>query len=225
MTIMSWRNLAIALAVVCGYQSWRGCGSRTVAASQATAADERGVAACEATTTLRDSFARAQTTRADHVRELPKQRYRAFGVAVPEWLARFLPQHGEKLRDYRDRMLPLAELAVAPQRERVARLRDALPALDAHQRAELDAAVQDATTAIEQRVTSGIVNGELAPGTFKPMAGVEVARDVLDIVDRGNTRFLTSLTPDQRTALSSNQFDFADYLAFSARWEDALTAL
>jgi hypothetical protein len=225
MTMVSWRNVAIALAVVCGYQSWRGCGSHTVTASSQTIADgDRSAGACEATAALRDSFARAGT-RVEHVRELPKQHYRAFGVAVPEWLAHFLPQHGEKLRDYRDRMLPLAELAIAPQRERVARLRDALPALDSHQRAELDAAVQDAAAAIEQRVTSGIVNGELAPGTFKPMAGIEAARDVLDIVDRGNTRFLTALTPDQRSALSSNQFDFADYLAFSAHWEDALTAL
>ena len=53
------------------------------------------------------------------------------------------------------------------------------------------------------------------------MTGVTLARDVLDIVDRGNTRFVGALTPDQRAA---STFDFADYLLFSTRWEDALGA-
>jgi hypothetical protein len=57
------------------------------------------------------------------------------------------------------------------------------------------------------------------------MTGVAIARDVLDIVDRGNTRFQSALTPDQRTQLASHRFDFADYLLFTAHWEDALHAL
>jgi hypothetical protein len=180
-----------------------------------------GLTACPTASALRDSFARVES-RAEHAPEPAAHRYRVHGVPVPAWVAHFLPQPGEKWRDYRDRMLPLAELAIAPQRERVAHLRDALPALDDHQRAELDAAVQDAAAAIEQRVTTGIANGELAPATFTPMAGVEVARDVLDAVDRGNARFLSTLTPEQLTEVASNRFDFADYLAFSTRWEDAL---
>jgi hypothetical protein len=225
MTIVSWRNLAVVLALVCCYQRWRSCTANATTAGQTLATDQRrSAAACEATNVLRDSLARAETD-AEHVRESPKHHYRVFGMQVPEWMAHFLPQRGEKLRDYRDRMLPVAELAIAPQRDRVARLRDALPGLDAHQRAELDGAVQDAATAIEQRVATGILNGDFAPATFKPMAGVEAARDMLDIVDRGNTRFMSSLTPDQRTALATNQFDFADYLAFSAHWEDAIAAL
>jgi hypothetical protein len=163
--------------------------------------------------------------RSEHASEPSTTSHRIFGVKVPGWLAHFAPQPGEKLRDYRDRMLPLAELAIAPQRERVARLRDDFATLDPRQRTELDAAVQEAATAIQDRVITGIANGELRPATFKPMAGIEVARDVLDIVDRGNTRFLSSLTPEQRTKLASNRFDFADYLAFSAHWEDALHAL
>jgi hypothetical protein len=57
------------------------------------------------------------------------------------------------------------------------------------------------------------------------MTGVALARDVLDLVDRGNTRFLGTLRPDQRTSLASHRFDFADYLLFTAHWEDALHAL
>jgi hypothetical protein len=92
------------------------------------------------------------------------------------------------------------------------------------QRAELDAAVAEAAKAIQDRVTA-FASGELRPATFKPMTGIAIARDVLDIVDRGNTRFLSSLAPDQRTQLASHRFDFADYLVFSAHWEDALHAL
>jgi hypothetical protein len=54
------------------------------------------------------------------------------------------------------------------------------------------------------------------------MQGVTMARELLDIVDHGNTRFVSSLTADQRTELASNRFDFADYLLFATPWEDAL---
>ena len=39
-------------------------------------------------------------------------------------VARLAPRPGETMRDYRDRVLPIAELAIAPQRARVARTRD-----------------------------------------------------------------------------------------------------
>jgi hypothetical protein len=147
------------------------------------------------------------------------------GFKIPAWAMRLTPQPGETLRAYRDRMLPLAELAVAPQRARVARLRDELGNLDAHQRAELDADVADTAKAIEDRVARAFAAGELRPATLRPMAGVALARDVLDLVDRGNTRFVGALRPDQRTSLASHRFDFADYLLFTAHWEDALHAL
>jgi hypothetical protein len=97
-------------------------------------------------------------------------------------------------------------------------MRDQLPE---SQRTALDAATSEAAAAIEARITSAIVNGEIQPSALRPMTGVTLARDVLDIVDRGNTRFVGGLTPDQRAATT---FDFADYLLFSTRWEDALGA-
>src|SRR5262249_12869965 len=118
------------------------------------------------------------------------------GVKIPAWVMHFLPQPGEPLRDYRDRMLPLAQAAIAPQRARAARMRDDSAALDAHQRAELDAAVKEAATAIQDGVKTGLSSGELCPATFKPMTGVTLARELLDIIERGNTRFVNSLTPE-----------------------------
>ena len=148
-----------------------------------------------------------------------------YGFRVPAWALRLAPQRGETLRAYRDRILPLAQAAIAPQRARVARTRDDFAQLDPHQRAELDAAVADAAKAIQDRILAAFATGELRPATFKPMTGVAIARDVLDIVDRGNTRFQSALTPDQQTQLTSHRFDFADYLLFTSHWEDALHAL
>jgi len=57
------------------------------------------------------------------------------------------------------------------------------------------------------------------------MLGVAVARDLLDIVGRGNRRFVDSLDGDQRKKLAGHPFDFADHLVFSTRSEDALKLL
>src|SRR4026208_2494185 len=53
------------------------------------------------------------------------------------------------------------------------------------------------------------------------MAGVTLARAVLDTIDQANRRFVSTLREDQKAALAQHPFDFADYLLFSARWEDA----
>src|SRR5690606_20064979 len=126
---------------------------------------------------------------------------------------------------YRDRIVPIAQAAVAPQRARVARGRDdfaKLANLDAQQRAELDAAAAEAATAIQDKVIGSIMNGDLMPSQFKPMTGVALARDVLDTIDQANRRFVGSLREDQKAQLAQHPFDFADYLLFSTRWEDAL---
>jgi len=219
MTLVSWRNATLALAVICGYQRWSSC-SHAASSSPATASDDRGAPSS------RDAPRSWTAPARPPALEAPAAPARTlYGFKLPAVVARLMPQPGETLRDYRDRVLPLAELAIAPQRARVARTRDDFATLDAHQRAELDGAVQDAATAIQARVMDALASGELRPATLKPMTGVTIARDVLDIVDRGNTRFQRSLTPDQRTQLASHRFDFADYLLFTAPWETALHAV
>jgi hypothetical protein len=222
MTVATWRNTALVLAAICGYQRYESCNHP--AASSAPAPSEVRPARATAAT--------AAPTPAPALPALPAiaapgaASGKSFhGFHVPAWALRLAPQHGESLRAYRDRILPLAEAAIAPQRARVARMRDDFAHLDPHQRAELDAAVADAAKAIQDRILTAFASGELRPATFKPMAGVAIARDVLEIVDRGNTRFLRSLTSDQQGELAQHRFDFADYLLFSARWEDALHAL
>jgi hypothetical protein len=209
--VISWRNAAIVLAVVCGVQRWQSC-TRSDSTTTTTVVERDAPA--RTTTNWREAVANSLT---GDTKPAAKTFY---GMHIPTWAARLLPQPGEKMRDYRDRIVPLAQLAIAPQRARVARMRDNFTSLGEKQRTELDAAVGEAATAIEDRVKAAVVSGDL--NTLKPMTGVTMARDVLDIVDKGNTRFVTSLTPEQRTEMASNRFDFADYLLFSTPWEDAL---
>jgi hypothetical protein len=219
MTLVTWRNATLVLAAICGYQSWHGC-SRAPSRSPSGASDGRG--------TISSSDApRPWTapTRPPALDAPPAPTRTFYGMKLPAVVARLAPRPGETMRAYRDRMLPVVELAIAPQRARVARTRDDFAGLAAPQRAELDGAVQEAAAAIEARVMDAIASGALDPGSFKPMTGVALARDLLDIVDRGNTRFERSLTADQRTQLASHRFDFADYLLFTAPWENALHVL
>jgi hypothetical protein len=212
-----WRTTSFVLSTVCTVQLWRSC----------TAPDPP---------TVSESRTASSAPRIEHIAapacpapaEPSPPALSAYGVALPGWAGWLAPHPGEDLRSYRDRMLPVAQAAVAPQRARVARGRDGfaqLANLDSHQRAELEAAAQDTAAALQDRVLAAVLNGELSPATFKPMTGVAMARDVLDIVARGNQRFVDSLRDDQRAALAHHPFDFGDYLVFSTPWEDALKLL
>jgi hypothetical protein len=72
---------------------------------------------------------------------------------------------------------------------------------------------------------NAILTGEVQPSTFRPMQGVALTRELLAIVEKGNDRFLGTLSTQQRTDVGATRFDFADYLLFSTKWEDALKIL
>jgi hypothetical protein len=226
MTASAWRNLALLLAAACAALTYRTCAvGHHIARERARCADLRFAAVADpaavTTTTaprrrLAPSAAAADETPADLT---------GWGFRAPGWVRSLAPQPGENLLAYRDRIVPLAQAVVAPHRARVARGRDAFAAaaqLDAAQRAALDAAVDEAAAAIQDRAMQGVLSGELLPGQLKPATGVAFARDVLDAVDRANRRFDAALRAPQRAALAASSFDVADYLVFSARWEDML---
>lgn len=222
MKLVTWRNTALVLALVCGVQRYTACHRHRAPAPDATAADD---ADAPPRNPARITNLVAPLVGLPVTPPAPARKPVTFhGLRVPAAVASFLPQPGEKLRAYRDRMLPLAELARAPQRARVARIRDELSLAPA-QRGELDATVTDTMTAIENRILQGIASGEIDPQSLTPMGGIAVARDILDAIDQGNARFQKSLTDDQRRALAPLHFDFADYLVFTAPWEDALKFL
>jgi hypothetical protein len=224
---MSWRNVAFVLAAVCLWQTWRGCHRSTPAAIEPTSAE----CTREPVRVASSSPASSQPASGeDHEPSTasaatPTPGLSINGFKVPAWAAWLAPQPGENLLDYRDRIVPLAQAAIAPHRVRVARGLDDFAKranLDAQQRAQLDASVQEAQTAIQDKVMGSILNGDLMPAHFKPMTGVALARDVLDTIDQANRKFVGTLREDQKATLAQHPFDFADYLLFSARWEDAL---
>ncbi|HSR95720.1 MAG TPA: hypothetical protein VLM79_01565 [Kofleriaceae bacterium] len=241
MSARGWRNLCFVLAVVSGVQLWRDCGGggetpraerdcrpeMTAGASRRSAAERVGRGAKSAGADVGVGVG-DDGQAVEPPEPATGGGLNIAGFMVPSWAMWMAPHPGEDLRSYRDRMLPLAQAAIAPQRARVARSRDAFAqtaGLDDHQRAELDAAAHETAAAIEDRVMSAVIGGELMPATFKPMTGVSVARELLDIVARGNQRFVAGLRDDQRAKLAQHPFDFGDYLVFATPWEDALKFL
>jgi hypothetical protein len=218
---MSWKRACLLSLLACGWLLYRDC-TRKRPANPAPP----GVAECERILSAEPSITitrHDETERPALADTKPGGGFSAYGFHVPAWAVRLAPQPGENLMAYRDRMLPLVQTAIAPHRTRVARGREDFATavgLDAHQRTELDAAVQDAASQIQERVLEAAFSGELSPRSFKPMTGVTLARDVLDTVERANRRFVASLREDQREHLARHPFDVADYLVFATRWED-----
>jgi hypothetical protein len=139
------------------------------------------------------------------------------------WAVELLrPREGEDLLAYRDRVLPIAQAVVAPQRLRVGERRRRMTAsarLDAGQNEELDAAVSDASDEIVNRVWQALATDEIWPRP-RPSAGVALAADLLRSVTAAETRFRAVLRDDQRAAVDQSGFDFVDYLVFSVPWEE-----
>ncbi|MCL4228518.1 MAG: hypothetical protein KJZ91_28980 [Myxococcales bacterium] len=234
MTLGGWRRLCALLTAACALLVWRDCQRAPARAGDTAAAadDERPLRRARGG----DGRARADDERGGRAGDRGRGPDGADGaeddgpawsVSAPAWVMWLAPQPGEELLQYRDRIVPLAQAAVAPHRSRVARGRDdfaAVAGLDGSQRAALERAVEDAAGEIQDRLMTAALGGELLPATFKPATGVALARDVLDAVDRAQRGFTAALREDQRAALARHPFDVADYLLFSTRWEDMLGA-
>ena len=123
---------------------------------------------------------------------------------------------------YRDRVLPIAQAVVAPQRLRVDERRRAMVAaagLDPGQAEALDAAVAETSDAIVNRVWQALATDEIWPRP-RPSAAVALAGELLRSVTDGEDRFRRVLRDDQRVAVDRSGFDFVDYLVFSVPWEE-----
>jgi hypothetical protein len=221
---MSWKHLSFVLGALCAWQTWRGCHRPVITKTvEAECSTEKPtiVRNHSSSASDRDRNTDSDEPPSSSTDSLPSIN----GFKLPAWTAWFAPQPGESMLSYRDRMVPIAQAALAPHRSRVAKGRDDFAekvGLDSRQRAELDAAVQEAQTQIQDKVMTALLSGDLAPKNFKPMTGVSLARDVLDSVAKANDRFMSTLREDQKSTMSQHPFDFGDYLLFSARWEDAL---
>jgi hypothetical protein len=235
MSSKGWRNLCFLFVIASVVHLWRDCddGSAGATAQRDVRPDTASARPARASVVgERVAYGARTEGHGDQGEPSPEEPagdgLNIAGFTVPSWAIWLAPHPGEDLRSYRDRMLPLAKAAIAPQRARVARSRDAfaqLAGLDDRQRAELDAAAHETAAAVEDRVMAAVLGGELSPAPFKPMTGVGLARELLDIVGRGNQRFQAGLREDQRAKLAQHPFDFGDYLVFGTPWEEALRFL
>jgi hypothetical protein len=228
MNVGVWRAVAVVLAVAVIVLAWQ---SRRRPAHDAGAGAAARTAAGSATERGGSGAARAGPEPDGGAGELAAHD-EVYGddwrppPVSPNWLITFFAPHpGEDLLAYRDRMVPVAQAVVAPQRARVTRDLDEFSEdarLTHAQREELSAAVEQAADAIKDRVMQGVLSGELLPPNVKPATAVGFARDVLDHVDGAHQRFSGSLSDEQRAILASSRFDVAEYLLFSTRWEEML---
>ena len=117
-----WRNLCFVLGAACSWQAYRACTRPAPAVTHAECGEPDHARAAREDHT--DRTTPRTTGRDDHATAAeapPTGGVSLFGMKLPGWARSLMPQAGEDLRSYRDRMIPLAQLAVAPQRNRVAR--------------------------------------------------------------------------------------------------------
>jgi hypothetical protein len=221
---MSWRSAALlagGLAAVLGWQNsclrHRPGGAATRAPRDGTSARDGSASAPRAAT----AAAALAERRGDEGEAVDDETEPA--PARPHWALELVrPRPGEDLAAYRDRVLPIAQAVIAPQRTRVAAVRQRVAAaakLDARQLAELDAAVGEASDAIVNRVWDAVGSGEVWP-RLRPAAGVALAADLLTAVVGADRRFRAALSAEQLATVDREGFDVADYLLFSVPWEE-----
>jgi hypothetical protein len=142
------------------------------------------------------------------------------------WLAGFVrPQPGEGIFEYRDRLVPVAQMAIAPHRQAVDGLLDrsiAGAGLSAGDRAEVDAIIGDAQRQLKERIQNGVFGGELFGPGAKPIGGVRFARDLLEVVIAADDALRAALSPAERRAFDEVGFDLAFYLLVATRWEELI---
>lgn len=221
--MISWRSGALVaggLAVVLGWQNSCLRGRLRAGRSAAAAHAARSAESGEATRAVPVAGQRA----AEAAVEAEAAGDEEIAPPVPgrHWALDLVrPRPGEDLLAYRDRVLPIAQAVIAPQRTRVAARRREVAAearLDERQLAELDAACGEAADAIVNRVWEAVGSGEVWP-RLRPAAGVALAADLLAAVVAADRRFRSALSAEQLAVVDREGFDVADYLLFSVPWE------
>jgi hypothetical protein len=147
-------------------------------------------------------------------------------IGWDRWVADFVkPRPGEGLLEYRDRLVPVAQVAIAPQRAAAERsLAGSITAagLGDAGRAQVDEILGEAQSLLKQRIQNAVFGGELFGPGVAPIDSVKFARDLLDTVIAADTALRAALTPAQRRAFDDSGFDVAVYLLVATRWEQII---
>ncbi|HVV88073.1 MAG TPA: hypothetical protein VHE35_33765, partial [Kofleriaceae bacterium] len=139
--------------------------------------------------------------------------------AIEDLLGR---RDGESDDDYRARILPMMELALAPARARVDEMRgvaEAAAHVTDEQHRQLDQAFGSIYDEALQYTDAAVADGELTPYGRNVTGLLQYAGGLGSILEGAEGRIGKILAPDQLRAMSDAGFEWGEYLGLHAPWE------
>jgi hypothetical protein len=138
-------------------------------------------------------------------------------------LAAFLGRDADETEDeYRQRILPLLQAALAQPRSDVADMRaeaEKAANVTPEQHAKLDAAFDKTYDDLIQYTDGAVADGELTPYSRNVAGMLDYAGGLGGILQDAQTQIGGILSPEQIQSMSANGFEWAEYLGLSAPWE------
>ena len=140
-----------------------------------------------------------------------------------EFAAMFGRGSGETPDEYRARIVPLIKTGLAVPRAHVEELRkeaEAAAHVTAEQSKKLDAAFDKAYANVLDYANKEIADGTLSPYERNVSGMLEFAGGLGTMLGDVNAQIGTVLTPDQVKTLGDSGFEWGEYLAVEAPWEN-----
>ena len=140
-----------------------------------------------------------------------------------EFAAMFGRGSGETPDEYRARIVPLIKTGLAIPRAHVEELRkeaEAAAHVTAEQSKKLDAAFDKAYSNVLDYANKEIADGTLSPYERNVSGMLEFAGGLGTMLGEVNAQIGTVLTPDQVKKLGDSGFEWGEYLAVEAPWEN-----
>lgn len=148
-----------------------------------------------------------------------QERRMRFQERITSYLGR---RPGETDQQYRDRLVPLMELALARPRDEVARARrEAEEAADVtdEQRTQLDGVIADAQAELLEVTNRAIQAGELTPYERNWSGLLEYTGSLGIVLGASEQRIGEILSPEQRRAMYDSGFEWGELIGVTAPWE------
>ena len=137
--------------------------------------------------------------------------------------AMFGREPGESIEDYRERVIPTIQTALAIPRSRIdeARRQAELAAnVTDEQRRELDSVFEDVSREALALTNEAIAAGDLTPYSRNYAGVLSWSGGLGAILGSAQGRISSILGPDQLDAMSSSGFEWAEYFGLQVPWED-----
>ena len=141
----------------------------------------------------------------------------------PAFAAMLGREPGESVEDYRARVVPFVQTALAVPRTRLADARKAAEAAASvtdEQRAKLDALFQDVQEETLELTNQAILDGDLTPYERNYGGVLQWGGGLGAILNSTQARIGDILTPEQRAIMADQGFEWGEYLGVTMPWEE-----